>query len=1425
MAEENEMEPGAPEGEPVEVTETVTEYDEPRAHRGRRRALKAAKLLGIFVAALILLVVAAIFALNTQPGRDFAVNKINNLELASGLDIHVDKIDGSLYGDMTLVGLTLRDPKGVFATSPRVRVDWSPFHFVTQNLLDIHALESPQVRLLRLPELIPSEDKSGPLLPGFDITVDKLKVDELILEQPIAGKRSIAALDGSVNIRNQVAKLALNARTLRKEGLAGGDRLMVNLDAAPEQNKLDIALDLSAPADGLVASYTNIAQPITAQLKGAGDWQRWNGRLLANLGGDRIAALDLAARNGTFRVRGDTNPGLIMTGPTQALLSPVTRIDLTTAVDNSRYDLKGTLSSDNFALATNGVIDLGKNAFDGLKLDFLLNKPSTLAPNLNGRGIRANLVLDGDFRTPAVAYKLNAAALGFNDIVVERLSAEGSAKVDANRILVPVNASAARITGLNATAGELLTNVRLNGDIAIDGPRILSDNLRIRSDRLQATALILANLETGLYTGALQGQLNNYRIDSVGIFNIRTDADLKANNQGGFTLGGKVRVQSTQIFNQSARDFLGGNTLVSTDFAFGSDGVARVRNLNIASPSFRLTGGSGSYSPDGQISFSGQGVSRQYGPLGLQLTGTLTNPTAVLTADRPGFGIGLANFRAQVKGSNAGYAVLAKGDTDYGPFDADLNVITGNALTIDIARANFAGIAFDGRVQQTAAGPFAGQLNANGSGINGVVRLASVSGVQQAVINARANNARLPGQNNVSIGRAIIDATVTLYAQPSVVADVQFANTSYGELDINAARAKVNYQGGNGQAQLYAEGRNGVPFRIGANADLRPDLWRIALDGRANGIDFKTKNPARIIPGKSGYQLQPVTVLLSSGSLQLAGQYGDGLKVQSRLNGVDLSIANTISPGLGLGGKANGSLDFSQPSGASFPSADARLSIDNFTRTSLSAVSTPVDINFVGKLLPDGGDARAVLRQGSTVIGRMVATLNPLPPGAGSWTTRLLAAPLGGGIRYNGPASTLFSFAAVPNQTLKGTIGLAADFAGRVQSPQLNGLVRANDLTYENEVYGTRLSQMKLAGSFSNDRFQLDTLRAVAGNGTVEGSGFVSLSSDKGFPLDLQLNLNDARLARSDNISSTATGNIRITNQPGSNAKIAGTIRLPQTRYRIIRQGGPEVPKLTGVRRMPPTGRKKVTGDPEPGAALPTVFDLAVTIKADDQIYISGMGLESEWATDLRITGTTANPVISGDVSLVRGTYGFAGNSFTLTEGLITFNGGQLTNPTIKIAASADVSGVTAILNVTGRAQNPQISFTSTPALPQDEIISRILFGSSVANLSAIQAVQLASSLNSLRGSGGGFNPLGELQAATGIDRLRILGADNNSGRGTALAAGKYLTDDVYIEIITDARGFTATQLEVTLTPALSVLSSFGNFGQSNVNVRYKKDY
>jgi translocation and assembly module TamB len=234
---------------------------------------------------------------------------------------------------------------------------------------------------------------------------------------------------------------------------------------------------------------------------------------------------------------------------------------------------------------------------------------------------------------------------------------------------------------------------------------------------------------------------------------------------------------------------------------------------------------------------------------------------------------------------------------------------------------------------------------------------------------------------------------------------------------------------------------------------------------------------------------------------------------------------------------------------------------------------------------------------------------------------------------------------------------------------------------------------------------------------------------------------------------------------------------------------------------------------------------LDVALRAPDELYVSGMGLESEWSADLRLAGTSADPRLSGTINLIRGTLGFAGRSFDLTEGRLGFVGGREINPTVNLSASETIDDISVSVNVTGRAFEPQIAFGSTPSLPQDEVLSRILFGSSIANLSAIQAVQLAASLNSLRSTGGGFNPLGELRSATGIDRLRVLGSDEALGRGTAIAAGQYLTDDIYVEFITDARGFTATQIEISLTRTLSVLSQAGGSGATNVNIQYSKDY
>jgi translocation and assembly module TamB len=1388
---------------------------------------RIAKWVAIGLLGLVLLLVVAVIGLNTRPGHGFLVRQINNFATASGLKVHVGRIEGSLYGAMVIHDLQLRDTKGVFASSPQVAVDWRPFAFARSHV-DVRSLTSPLIRYDRNPVLLatpPSQDQ-GPLLPDYDIDVNKLSVGRLEIGPAVAGQRYIAKIDGQAHVADRRAQIQANAATIAGGGVPGGDQVVLRLDAVPEDNKLDVDLRVSAPSNGLVAGLAGLKAPLTLNVDGRGAWSDWRGRAAGTLGGQQLVDLNVLGRSGNFQVRGYARPGLYLEGPVERLTAPRLQIALDTALDERVVDAKLRLRSNALSVATDGKVDLGQSRFGDFRVEAMLLTPGSIAPNLNGRSVRAAVVLDGPFRTPTVDYKVQAAAIGFGDTVVEQFYGEGKATIDSERILIPINAKARRISGLNAAIGGLVTNVAINGDLAIsNGDQVLSDNLRLRSDRIDATAIIAANLSTGRYTGALKGRINDYEIASIGIVNLQTDADLYTAPNGGYGIRGRVVAQTRRLFNDGIRNFLGGNATTSANIAYSPEGIVSFTNLKLRAPQFRINNGSGRYDPAGPLLLNADAYSTQYGPLTARVSGSMAAPVVSLRAPRPGVGIGLVDLKADVRGQGDRYAILASGGTNYGPFNANVLLSTSPRMTADIRSARFAGVDINGRLQATNAGPFAGRLNFSGSGINGFANLGAVGKYQRADVNARAYNARIPGQSGITIGQAIITASAVLYDQPQIVADAQLGNFRSGDMVVTRARAKLNYRGGDGAAQVVAEGSSGVPFRVAANARLSPNEYLVALQGVGNNVRFRTANPARIVPGSGGYRLYPTRINFDRGSMRVAGSYGAGMTLQSRLDSLDVSLFNAFMPGLGIGGTATGSLDFAQPSGASFPQADARLTVRNFTRSSLAAVSDPVDVVFAGDLRPQGGSGRALIRRGTTTVGRMVANLRPLSPGAGTWTTRLMAAPLSGGIRYNGPAGVLFSFAGQANQQLSGPIGIAADFGGRVQAPRLVGVVRANNLTYENETLGTRLTQMKIDGRFNNDRFELVTLTARAGDGSLSAQGTVGLAADSGFPIDVRATLNKAQLARSDALGASASGEIRVLNN-AQGGSITGQLTIPEARYVFAFQGASEVPELTGIRRKSEVRAAALNPQPAAPAAPAGLFKLDLRVRAPNQLYVSGMGLESEWKADLRVGGTSAAPRISGGLDLIRGTYSFAGKEFDVERGKINFEGDNFTNPVIDIEASTTVEDVTASIIVSGTAQAPRIAFTSTPALAQDEVLARLLFGRSVTDLSATEAIQLAAALNSLRGSGGGgLNPLGKLRSATGIDRLRILGSDEATGRGTALAAGEYLTDDIYIEIITDARGFTATQLEVALSKALSVLSQTGSFGGSNVSVRYSKNY
>jgi translocation and assembly module TamB len=1389
--------------------------------RARQRARTAAKWTGIGLLGLAAVFGAFFLWLNSELGHRYVVRQINNLEIASGLDIDVGRIEGSLFGTLKVHDLRLRDPKGLFFAAPEAELDWRPLSYF-RNHIDIRGLKIPQARLYRLPELR-AGDPNAPLLPDIDIDIGRFEVDRIMVDPAVTGYRHLLGLSGRAKIADGRAQVALDAGALAAPNLPGGDKLILRLDAVPQANRLGIGLRIEAPGNGFVANLTGVKQPMAALVTGSGNWANWQGRARAMLGGKPFANLSLGARNGTFTLEGPVQPGtLLPEGPARRLFSSV-QLGLVTTFAERRADMRLKLNSSAIALAAEGLVDMGQSRFENLKLAGRLLQPGAIAPNLTARDLEFAAVLNGAFGTPFVAYDIKAAALGFNGTVLEGFASRGRAKIDTDRIRIPVSARARRVTGLDPSVGGLLTNVAVDGTVFLSGTKLVSDDLRVRSDRLNATIVLAADMARGLYRAGIQGTLNNYQLDGVGLLDITTDMDVTT-QAGGFGLSGRVAVRTKRIDNASARDFLGGNATASARVTMNPAGVVVLNDVRLNSPGLRVTSGNGTWRPDGRIDFRVAGVSRAYGPLAVVVTGTVDRPQVQLRAASPGFGIGLRDVTATIRSTANGYRINARGQSQYGPFEADLTVLQGRTTTFDVHRLLFAGMTFTGRVTQTAAGPFAGTLAMTGEGMSGTIRLAAAGRYQRADIDATANGARIPGETPILIQRAIVQASVILYPDaPHIVGDAQFAGVRSDTFSLTRGRVRADYRGGRGTAQVFAEGTSGVPFRVAANVALAPDLYRAALQGQVNNIPFRLARPAEIRPVAGGWQLAPAELVLPQGNVLLAGRTGSaGTVVQSRFKDLDLSIFNAFSPGLGLGGKATGSVDFAQ-AGAAFPRADARVDIAGFTRTGIATRSPPVDLALAGALRPEGGNLAAVIRRGGNVVGRAQLRLQPVGPAAGSWTSRLLAAPLAGGIRYNGPADVLWSMSGITSQQLSGPIGIAADFSGRVQAPQLTGVIRANNLIFTDETYGTRITSLALQGRFTNSDLEISRLSGKAGDGTIEGQGRVGFAANAGFPMDIRLTLQDAQLARSDNIGATLSGTLAITNSRANGALIAGDLTVPNVRYQIIRQGAAQVIDLAGVRRK---GQPlPVPGAEQQASGTPSQWKLDLRVRADNQLFISGMGLESEWSADLRVAGTTATPTITGEADVIRGTFSFSGRRFDLTRGHIAFVGQRPPNPRLDIVASADVDDVTVNINVSGSATAPQIAFTSTPALPQDELLSRILFGGSISEISALQAVQLASSLNSLRGGGGGLNPLGKLRSATGLDRLRVLGADETTGRGTAVAAGFYISNDIYLELITDARGFTATQIEVALSRALSVLFQAGSTGSTNVNARYRKQY
>jgi len=258
-----------------------------------------------------------------------------------------------------------------------------------------------------------------------------------------------------------------------------------------------------------------------------------------------------------------------------------------------------------------------------------------------------------------------------------------------------------------------------------------------------------------------------------------------------------------------------------------------------------------------------------------------------------------------------------------------------------------------------------------------------------------------------------------------------------------------------------------------------------------------------------------------------------------------------------------------------------------------------------------------------------------------------------------------------------------------------------------------------------------------------------------------------------------------------------------------------EIPTLA-VRRK---GEIRV---PEPERSFAaTALQLDVRIRADDRVQVEGMGLDSVWQADLRVRGNARQPLIVGTANLARGEFSFAGSDFQITTGRVTFNGKPL-DSSINIQAQTVTEDVTAFVTISGTATRPEVAFSSSPSLPEDEILARLLFGSSIADLSVTEAVQLATAIAGLQS---GVDTMGKVRRSVGVDRLRLVGENSTTGMGAGLAIGKRITRNIYVEVVTDSQGNTLTNVQLTLSRIWSLFIEVSSAGDSSANLRFQREY
>jgi translocation and assembly module TamB len=1374
--------------------------------------------------------------------------------------VSIGAIEGALSSDATIRNIEIADRDGVWLRLDRARIVWRRLALF-QRRLEIDTLEVNRIDIARrpIPAEIPVSGEEQPLLPELPVKVEikNFTLAELAVGEPILGTPARVTANGAARLGNPAEGLDLrfDARRLDQPGT-----FAARLGLVPESQRLNLTLDLNEPAGGILARAINIPglPAVKLNLGGQGTLDAFQARLAfdagegigasgtANLnreGAVRRLGLDLAAQlsgllpetaapvfAGTTRLLGNitfADDGAVAV-PGIALTAAAARLDITGGLSPTQVaDLRVTATNlpTRESRTAVGTAEIRRLAFDA-RITGALAAPTvdaTLAAEdarlpagrLARLEARFNAVPTGTLGEAATLIRLSAdaratglvltepplaAAIGSEATFRLRGTSTKAGVVSFDTLELKSPTIEGRFTG---RAGSSL----VNGRLALDAPDLarFSDmaGLALRGGA-SVTAEVEGTPRANRYRAKLDGRASRFATGIApvdGLFGGRLDI------AGGLRLDpdGGIGFEDLRLNGAHAQARIDG---AATPAAADVNAVVTVPNL--ARADNRLTG---------------------RGDVTARITGTLERPDAtarIAVTDATALGRPMPRLAIQAIATDIRNALDARvtldGEIDRKPARGTLHLarpVPGGTVLdqLDIAIGS---VALRGGVTLDRANLASGRLTINARNLDDLSPLAlqKLSGATDADIQLAAPDGRQNAQvkaagqrisaYGVALDRLEADVAVgDIYRRPVVSGNVAVDEVTVGGETISHVRLNAQGAPTASDITLTAAARG---FDLDARARVIPgDRTRIELTqfGAMRGRQrIALAGPATLTVVEGGIDIRNFALGLGAGRLSVQGLAGRRLDLRAEARAVPLSAAEIFAPGLGLAGTLDGSADIT--GAASAPAGTYSVRVANLAAPQTrNAGLPPLAVTAAGRLEGTRATLDATVaagRAGSLRIGGSV------PLGT--------AGPLDVAIRGNLDAGLANRQLGAAGQRVTGSIAIDARVGGTIEAPQASGAATLSGGSFSDAALGIRLDNIRARLVASGEEVTIESASAATRNGgSITAGGRIQLDPGAGFPGSIQIRGQRAQLVQSALATAILNLDIGVTGPLARMPRVSGRVEVVALDVPVPESLPSTLKPLPGTRHIRPTrtaaarlaleARTKKGGKARP--SFDAVLDLAVT--APGHIFVHGRGLNAELGGGLRLTGTLANPRAVGAFNLVRGRLQILTTRLDFSRANLTFSGDL--SPELDFVASTRAGGVQVDVAITGPASDPEFAFNSSPDLPQDEVLSRLLFGAPAGQLTAIQALALASA--AAQYSGGGDGAFEDLRRSLGLGGLDIgLGASGGLGVGLERALG----DRVNVGVRAGASAAeTGVGVDVRITDEIKVKGQVGSNGAASVGI------